>query len=260
MAISDRMTRTVTAVKALGATSVSFASPERPLISGEYVVFSGHSTEYAVSAPTSTSFTVSPALTAAIAVDEKITRFDKYSIADLEDIIDYIGLENSTDLGLKTQVYKLSIEARKEIEKIIGSVVFRTKTFHRHITENDNRIILPYLNIESITSITIDDEVVDSDDYVLDDGGVIAFGFDLNKGSDISIVAMVGVSDKGDLADLHKRVTKILFDRSRQGKDMFTVSANVGVANPELNQTFRDPKDLRDFILDELQIYRQILV
>lgn len=260
MALSDRMTRKVSAVSALGATSVSFNSPQRALISGEYVTFEGQTTEYLVSAPTSTSFTVTPALTAAIAVGDVITRYDKYTIADTLDIIDYIGLESSTDLGLLTQVYKTSIDARKEIERIIGTVVSRTKTFHRHITEIRNQIILPYLNIQSVTSVTIDDELIDSDNYTLDDGGVIVFGFDLKVGSEVSIVVMVGLTDKGELADLHKKVTKILFDQSKQGKDMFTVAGNTGVANPELSQTFRDPKDIRDFIMDELQLYRQISV
>lgn len=272
MSLSDRMNRRVSAAASIGATSISFNSPPRPLMAGEYVTFANHTTEYLVSAPTSTSFTVTPALTANIVDDEVITRFDKYAISDREDIIDYVGLENSADEGLLTFLYKTSIRARGMIEEFVGAVVPQSKTLTTVVTDalrteylsdfgNGTKFRLPYLNVTSITSVTLNGTLLSSDDYTLLDGGIILFDYSLILDSKIIIVYNVGFSTvPEDIKEKNLQVCKILFDQSRQGKDLLTVSSHTGVANAELNQSFRDPDFLREFILDGLYCYRQVLI
>lgn len=259
MNLTDRMTRKVSADAALNASTVSFNTPERALLKGEYVTLEGDTTEYLVSSPSNTSFGITPVLAAAAAFGVEITRFDKYAISDIDDIIDELAKEGMDNEGMKAFFYKKSLAARALIERQIGYVVQRSRTLTRSILYQTDKFFMPHLQTVSITSVTLNDSLtaVDTDSYTLLDNGIILFDFTLEAKDKIVIVYEEGFTEiPQDIIDMNAEVIKILFDQSAQGKDSLTVESNTGVANPELNQNFRAPDYLRKYIMNGLDAYR----
>lgn len=251
--MNDSVNRLVNGAVSSGNTGITFDVPDRPLINGEGVKFSGHATEYVVSACTSTTLTVTQALTSNVADNEKITRLDPYRLIEFDDIIDEYSFGRTYTDVEKVALYKIYLESRKYLERKTGHV-FKSRiiTEVHSIEHKTDTLILKYRPVVSVTSVATryvgdsTSDTIDSDDYSVNtELGTIYYPSEWPVGQNhITVVYIAGWADvEYDHRLNFKQLFGYMWSLSTMGKD-----ALMKVGDTKLDLSFRTLADVDDWI------------
>lgn len=250
--MNDSYQRSVNGALSAGASSVTFDSPARSLISGEGVKFAGHSTEYVITSPTATTFTVTPALTSSVADNEKITRLDPYRLVEFDEILDEHGSLPYND-EQAAYLYRLSLRARAYLEERTETLFKSRSVSELHSIDSycQDTLILKYRPIVSVESITyqyIGDATattIDADTYSVDtELGTIYYPY-FPKGQNHLTVTYTGGDSVVSLSDQQNflQLFQFLYALTPKGKDAMTKSGDS-----KLDLTFRTLQEVDEWI------------
>lgn len=284
---SDRITRLVNGVKAVGQTSIGFDNPVRAMQNGEFVQIGSDATYYQISACTSTTFTASPALVVQAADNAVITRIDKYALMPLDDLLDSLGKDDLQDDGEECEIYKLSLQARSKMENKLSQPIV-SRNYDEFYTAGSEKLDftsyaefqggLPVPNmwdgktnaapntvlqlkhrpVVSVTTLKINGSTIPSTQYLVDyNRGQIYFasGFssDFNRNEVIYVAGYASVPQ--EFIDIYVDLVNILHSRKKMGRNSLIYQGATGVLNPESNVTYRPMDDLDKYLEERLMDY-----
>lgn len=262
------MTRAVNgAHSTLNVTAIAFDTPNVALIPGEWVTDGTY--HYPVTACSKTSITIGTAegqttagLRATLTDNAVLTREDYYAPIDFDNVLAALNKSDITDDGEKAEIYKAAFMARQDIEAVVGYVKARSVTRKFSMSHTSQYLFMPELRIDSVTSVTINDTVIDTDTYELNqDRGFIFYtdGFFPAGVEHIEVTYSPGWQTPLSIVRFYIMQTRLNYALSTGGLDM-QIFADRPVSGGGSKRTLRNPDDVQRVINDGLRQFVKVNV
>lgn len=246
------MTRAVNgAHSTLGVTAIAFDTPSIALLPGEHITDGTY--HYPVESCTTLAITIGTAvdqttagLRAALADNATLTREDYYAPIDFETLCIMLGKEDAQDDGARVTIYHASRAARAYGEEIVGFIKARSQTKTFSMQKSSPYLFLDELNITSVTTLTIDDEEIDADNYTVNTSeGYILYDGNFPVGADhIDVVYVAGQAKVNpQLVGLYVQQTGLFLAQAMTGNNINVVSSSSASGSREFG--FRNPSDVQ---------------